>query len=119
MKQAIKRTVVRVGRPIWKRVRSPIYTRIDWRIDEYLQKHGAPLADTQADTTWEQLVPALLNAVTTVRAYERELMFLKDEQHEEMARLRAEIAALRAQLEDRQLVAEAALADGRVRQPTM
>ncbi len=64
MKQKIKRVILLVGRPIWKRLSPKFYARIDRRIDLRLGL---------ADAGWRQHAPAFLNAVSTVQAFGREL----------------------------------------------
>lgn len=65
-----RKVVRRIGRPLWKRIRPPIYTRIDWRIYEYAQSKGL---GSESNASLQQLVPSFLNAVSTVQTYGREL----------------------------------------------
>ena len=83
MKQTIKKAVLRVGRPVWKRLSPKFYARIDRRID---------LRFAQLDAGWKQHVPPFLNAVSTVQAFGREFAHSK----EEMARLWTAIADVQA-----------------------
>jgi hypothetical protein len=86
VKQQIKTSIARIGRPVWKRLRSPIYTRIDWRIAMRLEE--ADMRLEEAESSWKQHVPAFLNAVSSVQTFGRELARSKQDLHEEIVQVR-------------------------------
>ncbi len=73
----VSKAVRRMGRPFWRRIRPIIYTRIDWRIWEYVQRNGF---GGDSNPALQQLVPSFLNAVSTVQTYGRELNGVKSAQ---------------------------------------
>ena len=98
-----KKVLKTLGRPFWKPVRKVFYTRIDWRIAEFLEHENVGVVKQLPDNaSWNQLVPAFLNSVSTVQTYGRELALLKKQHHDEISELRSEIAVLRAQLAERE-----------------
>lgn len=82
VKRLLKKTILLIGRPIWKRLSPKFYARIDKRIDRRL---------AESDFGWKQHVPAFLNAVSTVRAFGFELAEFKRKSQEDIVRLRDEM----------------------------
>ncbi|HEX8996771.1 MAG TPA: hypothetical protein VF812_12145 [Ktedonobacterales bacterium] len=95
----IKRAIARVARPVWRRIGPQVYGRIDKRIDHRLG---------ELDAGWKQHTPAFLNAVSSVKAFGRELFELR----RSTTAAHAEIAELRKTVEEMRAALDAARASG-------